>query len=257
MSSKLRRSLTERARFFAKRERVQNLCIENGVPPGDWDLDLLQSLLSIRAIAAPLPELLIDIGAHRGMFTKAAAAILGIRRALCVEPDADLIAEIRANNADIQLDVANVALGSTQQPVEFFVHQDRSMSSIVPADVAILKESFATYALEATESRIVPQITLDELLEQHNIRRDQPLFIKLDTQGSELTILRSGPRAVAQTRVALVEFMFCTPYATDYRFEDLVAFMQSAGLNCAGALDIRRRHNHRISGVDFLFVRES
>ncbi len=255
MSSRIRRSLTERARFFAKRERVQNLCAENGIPHGDWDLDLLQSLLSIRAIAAPLPELLIDVGAHYGMFTKAAAAVLGIRRALCVEPDADLIPEIKANNPDIQLDVANVAIGASQQNVEFFVHQDRSMSSIVPADVAILKESFATYSIDATESRIVPQITLDELLVHHNVPCDQPLFIKLDTQGSELTILRSGPRAVAQTKVALVEFMFCTPYATDFRFEDLVGFMHSAGLNCAGAVDIRRRQNHRVSGVDFLFVR--
>lgn len=252
---RIRRSISERARYFAKCDRIQRICEDNEVPIGQWDLELLQTVLSIRAIAGDVPSTLIDVGAHRGRFTQAAVAVLGTRQAVCVEPDSDLLPEIAANNPGLKLQIANVALGETRGDSTFYVHDDRSMNSTVPADSRILKESFATYQIDNINVRHVPQLLLDDLLAKYGLDDGRRLFMKLDTQGSELNILRSGPRAVAQTEVCLVEFMFCTPYATTFSFSDLISFMTNQGLRCEGALEIKRRKNHRVSGVDFLFVR--
>ena len=148
------------------------------------------------------------------------------------------------------------ALAGTAGEATFFVHADRSMNSLVPADEAVLRRTFNTYDVSATSERRVRTCRLDDVLSDE-LANDSRFFLKIDTQGNEQSVIAGAPGVLERTDICLVEFMFCTPYRTEYGFRDLIDQMDDAGLQCKGPLHAFRRATHEISGVDFLFVRMS
>jgi FkbM family methyltransferase len=249
-------SLYERARFFAQNVFVERQLSENNIPgTWSWSPDLLQTLLSIRSLVPVIPDVLIDVGAHRGDFAAAADRVLGFKHIVCVEPDLDLIDELQANLPNGKSRVHAVALSEHDGNALLHVHADRSMNSIIEADANILREQFPTYRHDTVFERRVTTRTLDSIVGDSDECAGKSLFLKLDTQGNELNILRGGENALRNTVACLVEFMFCTPYATDYNFRDVIELFFENDFECRGALSVRRRPSHKISAVDFLLVR--
>ena len=82
------------------------------------------------------------------------------------------------------------------------------------------------------------------------------LFIKIDTQGNELNVLKHSIQTLKYTKVLLIEFMFLNPYKNDFSFFDLISFLNKHDFICKGALTIFKRPSKKISGVDFLFVKK-
>ena len=249
-------SLYERARFFVQQCNVQRLLRSQGIS-GPWldTYDFLQTLISIRAILETVPPVLVDVGAHRGYFARAADRVLGFERIICIEPDAELMDDLNANVPNQKTTIRQLALSETEGTADLFIHEDRSMNSLLEADLNILRTKFPTYRHDSICQRKVNATTLDSLLNQEGLLAGPELFLKLDTQGNELNILQAGTHTLRSTRACLVEFMFCTPYVHDYDFHQLVDFLHEVGLNCRGALNIIRRPSHEVSGVDFLFAR--
>lgn len=252
----IRNSLYERARFFLQKVSVERLLRKNNLQgPWLWSADLLQTLLSIKSLLPRIPDVLVDVGANRGEFSAAADRVLGFKHIVCVEPDLDLIPELNANLPTSKCNVHPVALSSNDSRSVLFIHEDRSMNSLIEADPAILREKFPTYCSETVATRDVPTTTLDSLVRHAALLDGHSLFLKLDTQGNELDILHAGTNTLSRSVACLVEFMFCTPYATRYSFRDLIEFFDERGFECRGALEVKRRPSHEISGVDFLFVK--
>ena len=249
-------SLHERARFFVQQRNIERLLDSHGIS-GPWldSYDVLQTLISIRAILATVPPVLVDIGAHRGCFTRAADKVLGFERIICVEPDAELMAQLNAAVPKKKTTIRQVALAETEGIRHLFIHEDRSMNSLLEADIEVLRTKFPTYRHDSIYQRKVKTTTLDCFLKEEGALNGTELFLKLDTQGNELSILRAGSHAVRSTRACLVEFMFCTPYMYSSEFHELVDFLRDQGLTCRGALNIHRRPSYEVSGVDFLFTR--
>ncbi|MEJ5340253.1 MAG: FkbM family methyltransferase [Thermogutta sp.] len=254
LSHKLRTTVLKKSAAFYHRERVRQLCAESGIPRDRYPLELLETLLSIRALVTNVPAVLLDVGAHRGVFTQLAQRLFGFRRIVCIEADEDLVAEIRQRNPSSNVTVICAALDEQESTVPFYIHHDRTMSSLVPAEGTILKEKFPNDAPEPVALRMVQTKTLDHIVEEIPDLHGS-FFLKLDTQGNELRILRGAPHTLRRTEVILTEFMFCSPYRTDYSFRDLVDFLSDRGFECAGALSLTRRPSHEISAVDFLFKR--
>jgi FkbM family methyltransferase len=249
-----RESIRERARFFVKSEQTAELAAELGVPPGPYDLALLQTIASMRALIETRPTVLVDIGAHKGDFTRLAHHVLRFRRIICCEPDADLVPVIQARLKGENATVHCVAISHMSGEMPFYVHADRSMSSLVPASEEILRNKFPTYDPLATTARSVPVMTLDALVAADSLDPKDRLLIKIDTQGNEMDVLAGAEMTLRRTDACLIEFMFCTPYERRGTFPDLVNLMADRGFECSGALDIKRRPSHEVSGVDFLFV---
>ncbi len=256
LRQRLRNSLSERARHYAHCAQREQLLKENGIA-GDWpwSTDLLQMLLSVRALVPRKPEVLIDVGAHRGDFAAAADRVLGFERIVCVEPDGDLITALQTNIPAEKSTVHAVALADRPGDATLFIHGDRSMNSIVAADADVLREKFPRDGRDEIATRTVRATTLDALVSELEGVSGRPLFLKLDTQGNELDILRGGDETLLQTVACLVEYMFCTPYATNVGFAEFVSFFDVRGFQCQGPLNVFRRPSHEISGVDFLFAR--
>lgn len=259
--SALRQHLRQRALAFVQREEVRKL-LDEFEPIADREkfvsgryVDLLRTLATIRACLPPHPRVLLDVGANEGDFTRAALALLGIDRAICFEPDADLNPAIRRGIDPSRLVVHNVALADRVGRDVFFVHPVKAMNSLLTSDAAVIGEKFH-YDAAGIVQREVDVDTLDGVLSRSPGEREVRYLLKLDTQGNELEVLKGATVTLSRTDACLIEFMFCTPYERLSGFDDLINLMRERRFTCKGALTVMRRPSHEVSGVDFLFVHD-
>lgn len=199
-------------------------------------------------------NILLDIGANKGLFSKVANAFFYFDKTICFEPNEKLNSLIEENNKNNNLVIENIALADHEDEVIYFLHQDEAMNSIVKANNTILKEEFPWDNPDAMRETTVKTITLDDYIERNQLINEK-FLIKIDTQGSELNILKHGIKTLKNTEICLIEYMFLSPYQSDYSFYDLLRFMDENAFDCKGALTISKRPSKKISAVDFLFVK--
>jgi FkbM family methyltransferase len=254
MFSKFKRSLFERFRYATKLQAFRRLATELSVLDHDGvDLETLQVIASIKSYINCKGLVLIDVGAHKGLFTKPAMQALGFSRFLAFEPNPELHSIIVKNTKEIPGEIRVKGLGETPGTFDLQIHPDPSMSSLLTSNCNILKRDFSYDDVESLRSISVEVSTLDrELLIDNTC--PQKYFLKIDTQGNELGVLQGGRNVLRHCAAVLVEHMFVTPYHGQASFHELIAFLQTEGFHCVAVLEIRRKKSYRISGVDFLFM---
>lgn len=227
--------------------------------PQDIPLDYVESVLTIKASLNTSPSILIDVGAFKGYFARAFAAILKPRVIVCFEPNPECAASLRSASFDQKFIVIQKAVSSRIAfAKEFFIHSEPSMSSLAEIDPSVLDEKFPGDPSKKIQTMLVDCVTLDDTSELEGlVGSDESCFLKIDVQGLELDVLRGAARILQNSVGILVEYMFCTPYLNQPDWEDLVSFVVSRGFKCRGAMNVRRRPNYEISGVDFLFVKDA
>ena len=248
-------SLFNRARQFVRRKQTVDLAQELGVHgSAAADLETLQTLASVKAVLLKPVDIIVDVGAHTGRFVAPAMQVLGARKALCFEPNTKLHPELQAALRGLDADVRGCALSGKSGSLEFHVHADSEMSSLLPADKEVMKREFSFDDTSQMNDVRVRVSTLDEEL-AGVVQPNQCFFLKIDTQGNELSVLRGAGKSLRGCDGVLLEHMFTTPYVGQASFAETVSAMDTLGFRCAGALHILRRPSWRISGVDFLFLR--
>lgn len=255
LNRRLRESVHERARYYVRCRRLERLVRELGLPPScEVDLETAETLASVKAHLTGQVKTLVDVGAHVGGFSEPASRVLGVEQIVCIEPFSPLHDRLRARLKGRAFRLVGCALGATPGPGGLYAHADPSMNSMLPSDGDVLARDFDTYDHRHTDQVAVAVNTLDGALE--GVVLPEPIFLKIDTQGTELNVLRGGTHTLARTSAVLVEHMFTTPYSYATHFADLVHFMGMHEFECAAVVQLRRRHTHRISAVDFLFCRQ-
>lgn len=254
---RFRDSVCYRACEVLRRSKAEHLARELGVREGTFaDADVLRVVASIKASLLKRVDLLVDVGAHKGAFALPAMQALLARKTICFEPNVVLHPVLHATLSGLDAEVRGCALGASPGLMPFHVHRDPAMSSLLDTDPGTLAREFAFYDGSATEDVVVPVSTLDLELAGGLLKESDNCFLKIDTQGSELEVLRGATGTLERCEGVLIEHMFTTPYVGQVGFADVVLFMRSLQFRCAGALHIYRRPSWRISGVDFLFVRD-
>ncbi len=199
-------------------------------------------------------NILLDIGTHHGLFSKAANAFFNIEKTICFEPNSVQNEIISRNCSDFNHRIENVALSDSEGEVTFYLHQDETMNSIVESDATMLNEEFPYDNPTQMKETKVRTTTLDLAISRMNLTN--PTFLlKIDTQGNELNVLSHGTEVLRRTEVCFIEYMFVSPYKNNFSFYELVGFMNAQGFDCKGALSIFKRPSKKVSAVDFLFVK--
>ena len=93
----------------------------------------------------------------------------------------------------------------------FHLHQDSSMNSIVESNIEVLNAEFPWDNPDLIDKNLVPTNTLDNYMKNLDTE-NYSLFIKIDTQGNELNVLKHSVQTLKLTKVLLIEFMFLSPY---------------------------------------------
>ncbi|CAN5268465.1 N/A [soil metagenome] len=204
-------------------------------------------------------DVLIDIGAHKGKFSNAFAAFVKTGRFICIEPNEVLHDDIRKNNKESKVEIFALGLAERDGKSEYFVHQDSTMNSIVESDKKILAEKFPYDNPDLLTKKEIDITTMDKFMEKYQTAYlpDENIFLKIDTQGNELNILRGAVNTLKNVKGCLVEQMFVNAYKSDYNFYDLLLFMMQNGFELAGTASISKRQSYELSSADFLFIRKS
>jgi FkbM family methyltransferase len=175
------------------------------------------------------PLTLVDVGARGGVKHDWQAARRHLR-VLGFEPDRReyerLVAAARSSGS--QDAYFNVALHDRRGSVPLYLARDRGLSSIFEPDRAFLDQFPEAQRFDLEEVENVEVDTLDDQLGTRGI--DDVDFIKADTQGSELFVLKGASQVLAGSALGVeVEVEFTPIYRGQPTFADVDAFMRGLG----------------------------
>ena len=171
------------------------------------------------------PLTLVDVGARWGR-SAAWDGISAKSEILCFEPDADEAARLNAS-APPNVAYVPVALGSADGRLDIHVTRQPACSSAYPP-IRKLYENYPDLGDTAPERIATVRCrTLDDVFSERGLASVD--CIKIDTQGSELSILRGAERALATCALLDVEVIFNPLYEGQPLFCDIDRFMRDHG----------------------------
>lgn len=189
------------------------------------------------------PQYCLDIGAYEGYWTTdfkrifPDCAVMMFEGQAAKEP-----ALIKTKNAFNDVEYRIALLGAEEKAVTFNIYESAS---------SVLKEHHDTSA--KTETRNLE--CLDKLLAASAFNK--PDFIKIDTQGYELEILKGGEAALAHAEFVLLEVSFLDIYVNSPLALDTLNFMKARGFVVYDICTLMRRPlDKALFQSDFLFVKE-
>jgi FkbM family methyltransferase len=175
------------------------------------------------------PVVLVDVGARGGLRThwepmRQHLKLIGF------EPDPREFAVLAARPPDTATTFLPTALHSERARVPLYIARDRGLTSIFEPDRQFLDAFPDADRFDTVEVRDVEVQPLDALLVGHQI--DDVDFLKVDTQGSELHILRGASGILARAAVGVeVEVEFAPIYKGQPLFADVDAHLRSLGFS--------------------------
>ncbi len=204
-------------------------------------------------LSALLPDAhkscLLDIGAYRGDFSKFALDSGLAKAGHLFEPNPLNHPPLESLCAcRPQLTLHKIALGSESGPCDFHCSGDAATGSVLPY--------LASSASPISTVR-VPCQTLDMWWDEHG----QPGigWIKIDTQGHDLDVLKGGGRLLAKSRPWIVtELIFAPLYVGQSQPSDLLGWAGAAGYDLAGLFNEHWSERGIIAFADAVLIpRES
>ena len=193
------------------------------------------------------PLVLVDVGARGGLKRNWSAAERHLRL-LGFEPDQREFSRLveSARGQEKTKAYFHIALHNRRGPISLHVAQDRGLSSIFEPNRAFLDTFPEPERFNITDVQQVDADYLDNQLRAHNISDID--FIKADTQGSELFVLKGAREALAGSAVGVeVEVEFTPIYKDQPLFAEVDTYMRSLGYFL---FDLRPCYWKRAAGRD-------
>ncbi len=165
----------------------------------------------------------IDIGAHAGQYGVLMSACCGASgQVICFEPDPDALTRLKENialNPQIKSpQLVNAACSDTNGTATFFTQGGNSQSSLAKSALPQDRE---------TKEISVRTFRLDDWWASEGL--EAPAFVKIDTEGAEVHILRGMPKILASKAKIVCELH---PFAWDefgVTFQDLESIIVQSG----------------------------
>jgi FkbM family methyltransferase len=168
-------------------------------------------------------DLVLDVGANVGQHALALRASGYHGRILSIEPVAAAYSElVRATNEDIDwIALPRMAVGAHPGTLTINVSANSDMSSALPF-AAEAQRGFASDHVIAHEA--VDVSTIDRLMTQY-AAPDQRVFLKSDTQGYDLEVLRGAARSLERIVGVQIETSLCPTCIGQADWRSIVDFL--------------------------------
>lgn len=191
------------------------------------------------------PKTIIDVGAASG--TPALYEVFPESRHILIEPLEEYIPSL--NTVVGQLEKAEyiiAAATATPGNVIINVHPDLVGSSLYKEE-----EDSDVNGIERT----IPGMTLDHICSER--RAEEPYLIKIDTQGSELEVLKGAQTVLKGTELVILEVSFFEFFKGGPQIYDCMMFMKERGFVAYDIFDLQYRLlDGAMSQADIAFVRD-
>jgi FkbM family methyltransferase len=185
-------SLKNKLKKLVERLTSTHIYRNRELPRGtDFVQDIANFLPMYRA------DIVFDVGAHMGDSSEVYLARFPGSHIFCFEPVEDTFRHLQDNlKGNNRVDCCKLALGSSKGKGEMVLHgnADRffllGQSKDLPTDDTVTTES-------------VDIVTLDEFC--HKKRIDHINYLKIDTEGGDLDVLKGAVKMLTEQRIDLVE----------------------------------------------------
>lgn len=169
------------------------------------------------------PVNFIDIGANVGHFSESVIKEFKVAKGVIIEPLPKHEATLENKFGDREkFKVLNVAVSDTNGKADFFVNEEfDSISSLL----AVNHQSEELQGLHISKPRksSIQTVTLDTVAKEFG---DEIIdLIKIDVQGAEHLVLKSGTQTLKKTKMVYTEFSYKPLYENSSTFYDLYHFM--------------------------------
>jgi FkbM family methyltransferase len=208
-----------------------------------------QSLLGLRRLDI---RTIVDVGANTGQFAKTFLRTFPKARVVSFEPIPSAFRELASwASTEPRVSVFNLALGEAQGTVPMIEHTEHTVSSSILPTTAVAVDIWPAQARQRVVD--VPMTTLDDALGPEACEPE--VLIKLDVQGYEDRVIRGGKQSFQRAAAAIVEVNLDSLYEGQAAFADIVAELNSVGLEYSGSLDQVVFSDGHVVFFDALFLR--
>lgn len=183
------------------------------------------------------PVILFDVGANIGQTIASFLEMFPDSQIHSFEPSPATFEALRnAYGHDARVHLENLALGDQEGTLPFHVTQDYSVN-----------DSLLEPAWDAGAKIVSVRVsTLDRYCQQHRVETID--YLKIDTQGFDLQVLRGADQLLKEKRVRSlsVELTFSPMYKSQPSYIEVLSFLETAGYQPLGFYEQTYRHNQLV-----------
>ena len=178
----------------------------------------------------------IDVGGNVGQFATVARHNFPEALIFSFEPLPTAGEKLRELFAtDLRFESFPLALCDTDGTVPFHVTAADDSSSLLPVAPRQVSEFPATRGIDTLS---VVTARLDDVLADRTFP-DGPMLLKVDTQGTELAVLRGAPKLLQRATHAIIEVSFVELYEGQDDAADITTFLVDLGWRLRSVYDVK------------------
>ncbi len=193
----------------------------------------------------------IDVGAHHGQFALFAAHTYPAAQIYCVEPHRPSCARLgRLAEIVPQISVLPFAAAEKSDEAPLYISRKSDSSSLL----SIMSSYTAAFpGTDEVGTTVVETRPLDQMLSGAEMK--PPVLLKIDVQGTELSVLRGATRTLDKVDAVFVECSFVEFYRGQALAGDVVAHLNEQ-FSLAGVFGLVRDPRGQCLQADLLFRRK-
>jgi FkbM family methyltransferase len=174
--------------------------------------------------------LVVDVGANEGQYAAGIWATGYTGTMVSFEPVMEVFKKLEENQhaCEARWLCLPLALGAQNGAAVIHIAGNNAESSSILPMLSSHTDALPQSAYVGEQQ--VEVVTLDHCFEQYAaLQVSDALWLKIDTQGTELDILKGASRLLSSARMIEMELSFCTLYAQQPLIETAIAELRSLG----------------------------
>jgi FkbM family methyltransferase len=197
-----------------------------------------------------------DVGANAGQYHDFLREQVGFAgKIYSFEPLPDLATALKLRQADDPLwEIHNCGLGSSNGELTLNVMARRTFSSFrQPASDNCPDFSASNTVVDRVK---VPVRRLDDLFPREDLKR-QSCYLKVDTQGFDLEVLRGAPELLKLTKALQFELAVQHLYSEVPSYKDMLGIVEGMGFSLSGLFPVCQDSDFRAVEFDCVMVKNT
>jgi FkbM family methyltransferase len=175
------------------------------------------------------PKVIFDVGAHNGSSIIRFSNLFKASSIWSFEPNIEMFQQLEAKFFDYKLHLFNKGLDEKPGNPQFNVHKTSTGSSSMLKFKNHTKFSKRRNLYKNTKKVKIETTTLDLFTKEHKIKKID--ILKIDTQGTELEVLKGSINLLKQEAIDLIEMeiIIAEVYEKQHNWSEVISFLD--GLN--------------------------
>lgn len=195
-------------------------------------------------------EVLFDIGAHTGSFTKAFTSNIQVEKAYLFEPIPHLYSIIASDSALKHHSCHKIAFSSISGEAAFYINENEQTSSLLSFDENLKETNNIDKSVK--QKIVINTDTLSDFMKRENLSKID--FLKIDAQGADLDILKGGSEILPHVKAIYVEVSFKKIYKNSSTFFDIYSYLNERGFVLIDLYPVYKGINSELLQSDALFL---